>query len=157
MQDSMLPTVAYIGGPAEMAYLAQSEVIYDAILGRMPVAMPRAGFTMLDGRSAKLMDRYGLALSDFFQGESRCAERIAAELVPPRSTGVMRETAADRRRRGGRGCAPTWPRSTPRWRRRSTAARKRSAIRSARSNERPAARPCGATSAPRAMPHRFTA
>ena len=33
----MLPTVAYIGGPAEVAYLAQSAVIYERLLGRMPV------------------------------------------------------------------------------------------------------------------------
>ena len=53
VQDSMLPTVAYIGGPAEVAYLAQSEPIYRALLGRMPVAVPRSGFTLLDERSAK--------------------------------------------------------------------------------------------------------
>src|SRR5215472_1981805 len=41
VQDSMLPTVAYIGGPAELAYLAQSEAIYRTILGRMPLAIPR--------------------------------------------------------------------------------------------------------------------
>src|SRR5690349_1038056 len=40
-QDSMLPTVAYIGGPAEVAYLAQSAAIYQRLLGRMPVAIPR--------------------------------------------------------------------------------------------------------------------
>ena len=33
----MLPTVAYVGGPAEVAYFAQSRVIYDRLLGRMPV------------------------------------------------------------------------------------------------------------------------
>src|ERR1035438_1865472 len=62
VQDSMLPTVASIGGPAELAYLAQSEVLYRAVLGRMPVALPRAGFTILDAQSEKLMERYGLAL-----------------------------------------------------------------------------------------------
>ena len=42
VQDSILPTVAYIGGPAELAYLAQSEVMYRVLLGRMPVAVHRA-------------------------------------------------------------------------------------------------------------------
>src|SRR5476649_89944 len=94
VQDSMLPTVAYIGGPAEIAYLAQSETVYRTILGRMPVALPRTGFTILDARSVKLMDRYGLALPDFFQGEDWLRERISVKLVPPRLTGAMRETTA---------------------------------------------------------------
>ena len=94
VQDSMLPTVALIGGPAETAYLAQSETLYRAILGRMPVAVPRAGFTILDRRSQKLLDRYGLALPDFFHGEGPLAGRISAKLVPPTLTEAMRSTVA---------------------------------------------------------------
>ena len=92
VQDSMLPTVALIGGPAETAYLAQSETLYRAILGRMPVAVPRAGFTIIDRRSQKLLDRYGLTLPDFYHGEEPLAERIAAKLVPPTLTEAMRDT-----------------------------------------------------------------
>jgi bacillithiol biosynthesis cysteine-adding enzyme BshC len=94
VQDSMLPTVALIGGPAETAYLAQSETLYRAILGRMPVAVPRAGFTIIDKRSQKLLDRYGLALPDFFHGKEPLAERISAKLVPPTLTEAMRDTVA---------------------------------------------------------------
>jgi bacillithiol biosynthesis cysteine-adding enzyme BshC len=92
VQDSMIPTVAYIGGPAEVAYLAQSEPIYRSLLGRMPVAVPRSGFTILDERSAKRMERYGLGLPDFFHGEDALRERIAAKLVPPALSGRMRDT-----------------------------------------------------------------
>ena len=94
VQDSMLPTVASIGGPAELAYLAQSEVLYRTVLGRMPVALPRAGFTILDAHSEKLMERYGLALQSFFHGEHAVKERIAAKLVPPALSAAMRETSA---------------------------------------------------------------
>ena len=83
VQDSMLPTVAYVGGPAELAYLAQSQVIYQALLGRMPVAVPRASATLLDARAAKLFDRYELTLPDFFRGEDGIRARIAEKLVPP--------------------------------------------------------------------------
>ena len=48
MQDYLLPTVAYVGGPAELAYLAQSQVLYDRLLGRMPVMFSRSGFTLLE-------------------------------------------------------------------------------------------------------------
>ena len=94
IQDSMLPTVCYIGGPAEVAYLAQSEAIYRMLLGRMPVAVPRAGFTVLDARSAKLMDRYRLPLTEFFHGETALQERIASRLVPPALARRIQESAA---------------------------------------------------------------
>jgi len=94
IQDSMLPTVSYIGGPAEVAYLAQSEAIYRVLLGRMPVAMPRAGFTLLDARSAKLMERYRLPLNEFFHGGTALQERMASRLVPPALAGRMRESAS---------------------------------------------------------------
>src|SRR6185503_11736265 len=77
IQDSMLPTVSYIGGPAEVAYLAQSEAIYRVLLKRMPVAMPRTGFTLIDAKTEKLMKRYAVGLSDLFHGEEGLRERIA--------------------------------------------------------------------------------
>jgi bacillithiol biosynthesis cysteine-adding enzyme BshC len=92
VQDSMLPTAAYVGGPAEIAYLAQSEAIYRTVLGRMPVAVPRTGFTILDERSWKLMERYGLSLPDFFHGEDAVRQRVAARLVPPALADSMRRT-----------------------------------------------------------------
>jgi len=97
VQDSMFPTVAYIGGAAEIAYLAQSEIIYSALLGRMPVAAPRTGFTILDARSEKLFARYGLSLPDFFHGEAALRERISAKLTPPQLSGALQgaSTAID--------------------------------------------------------------
>ncbi len=83
MQDFMLPTVAYVGGPAELAYLAQSQVIYKRILGRQPVALHRSGFTVLDAHSRKLMMRYRMELPDFFHDEETVRRRVAARLVPP--------------------------------------------------------------------------
>jgi bacillithiol biosynthesis cysteine-adding enzyme BshC len=95
VQDSILPNVASILGPAEAAYLAQSEVLYSRILGRMPVAVPRAGFTILDNRSQKRIDRYGLALADFFHGKEALRERMAAALIPPDLSLRMRDTVVD--------------------------------------------------------------
>jgi bacillithiol biosynthesis cysteine-adding enzyme BshC len=94
MQDSILPTVAYIGGPAELAYLAQSEVIYRRVLGRMPVSVPRSGFTLFDQRSAKLMERYRLRLQDFFHGEEHVREQMASALIPPSLAAAVSDTKA---------------------------------------------------------------
>ena len=83
VQDYMLPTVASVMGPAEVAYMAQAQVIYRELLGREPVVVPRAAFTILDGRSAKLLARYALSLDDFFQGEQALRERAARTMTPP--------------------------------------------------------------------------
>ncbi len=90
----MLPTVAYVGGPAELAYLAQAQVLYDALLGRMPVAVHRQSATLLNARAAKLMERFGLALPDVFHGEEALAERIAQRLVPPALEAAIGRTKA---------------------------------------------------------------
>jgi bacillithiol biosynthesis cysteine-adding enzyme BshC len=82
MQDYLLPTAAYVGGPAELAYLAQSQVLYGKLLGRQPVAFPRAGFTILDERAAKRMTRYGLNLTSLFTSDQTLQATISARLVP---------------------------------------------------------------------------
>lgn len=92
VQDSILPTAAYVGGPAELAYLAQAEVMYRTILGRMPVALHRSGFTLLDQRARKLMSRYQLSLADFFHGEDVLRQRLSAALIPPPLAGAMEQT-----------------------------------------------------------------
>ncbi len=94
VQDSMLPTAAYVGGPAELAYLAQSEPVYQAILGRMPVVLHRSGFTLVDARSLKLLARYGLQPQDCFSGGDALRERIAATLVPPAMASAMNQAKA---------------------------------------------------------------
>jgi len=82
LQDFLLPTVAYIGGPAELAYLAQSNVIYDRLLGRMPVVMSRSSFTLIEERSEKLLRRYGLSVPQTLVDEEHLKDRIARALVP---------------------------------------------------------------------------
>lgn len=95
VQDYIFPTIGYVGGPAELAYLAQSAVLYRALLGRMPVITPRNGFTLVDPRGAKLMKRYGLGLEAFFGGQERLREQIAARLVPPQLEARFQQTQSE--------------------------------------------------------------
>ena len=83
MQDFLLPTAALVAGPSEAAYLAQSSVLYEALLGRMPAVLPRASFTVLDGATRKLMKKYGLSLADCLVPRRDVEEAVAAAVVPP--------------------------------------------------------------------------
>jgi len=83
VQDYLLPTVAYLGGPAEIAYFAQSSVIYEHVLGRMPVVLPRAGFTILDAKAEKLLQKYGLCIEDLWAGPQELRRKMESVSVPP--------------------------------------------------------------------------
>lgn len=93
-QDFLFPTVAYVGGPGEVAYFAQSAVLYERLLGRMPVVLPRAFFTLLDARSTRLLKRFGFALTDLLAPEEEVRTRIARQLVPRRLDAEFEKTAA---------------------------------------------------------------
>ncbi len=94
VQDYLMPTAAYVGGPAELAYFAQSQVLYDALLGRQPAALPRSFFTLLDERSHKRMVRYRLGPTDLFGGEQALHDAIADRLVPEQLRRRLGETKA---------------------------------------------------------------
>lgn len=82
VQDYLLPTIAHVAGPAEIAYLAQSQALYGRFAVAPPVEFPRAAFTLLDARSQKLLERYGLTLRSLFAGEEALKEAIAKQLAP---------------------------------------------------------------------------
>ncbi len=83
IQDFILPTAVYVGGPAELAYLAQAETVYSKLLGRMPVVLPRSSFSILDARAQKLLGRYQLSVTDCFAGPDGLQAKIAEQLIPP--------------------------------------------------------------------------
>lgn len=78
VQDALLPTLAYVAGPSELAYLAQAQVIYEMLGRPMPVIIPRAGFTLVDARAQRLLEKYGITLEDVWKGEEHLGRRIAA-------------------------------------------------------------------------------
>ncbi len=78
VQDTLLPTVAYIGGPAEIAYMAQVEVVYSQLMNRMPAILPRPGFTLVPPHVSRLLKKYGLSLTDILQGRQRLGAILAA-------------------------------------------------------------------------------
>src|SRR5439155_24158208 len=82
VQDYLLPTAAYIAGPAEIAYFAQSEVVYRHLLGRMPVILPRAGFTLVDAKGDNVFRRHGLSVEDVWAGSQGLRHKMERQSVP---------------------------------------------------------------------------
>ena len=95
MQDFLLPTVAYIGGPAEISYFAQSEVLYRNLLGRMPVMLPRAGFTLVDTKAQRLLKQYGLEVEDVWSGPQELRKRLSQASVPENISTLLNENGVE--------------------------------------------------------------
>jgi len=82
-QDYLLPTAAYIGGPAEIAYFAQSQVLYDAILGRTTPVIPRLSATLIEPDIAQVLARHELSLDDILKAHpDQLAQRLGARAIP---------------------------------------------------------------------------
>ncbi len=81
-QDTVLPTAAYIGGPAEIAYFAQSAVVYEAILGRLTPVLPRLSATLLEPAIAAVMDKHEVQLPDAMTSAEALAQRLGARAMP---------------------------------------------------------------------------
>ncbi len=91
VQDTLLPTAAYIAGPAEIAYFAQSQALYAALGARMPCVLPRAGFTLVQQPVARLMKKYGIELQDAFAGRERLRHKMERGSLTP---GLQRQFAS---------------------------------------------------------------
>jgi len=82
LQDYWLPTLAYIGGPAEVAYFAQAAVVYEKLLGRVTPILSRLSATLIDLRSERLLTKYQVELPELFHGECQLRDCIAARVLP---------------------------------------------------------------------------
>ena len=82
VQDTLLPTAAYLGGPAEIAYLAQAQVVYKRLLGRMPAVLPRASFSIVEPPIARLMSQYELSVADIVAGSQHLRSRMEQKSLP---------------------------------------------------------------------------
>jgi bacillithiol synthase len=81
-QDTLLATAAYVGGPAEIAYFAQSAVLYEAILGRITPVLPRLSATLLEPAIATVMDKDEVQLPDAMTTAEALAQRLGARAMP---------------------------------------------------------------------------
>jgi bacillithiol synthase len=82
VQDYLLPTLAYVGGAAEIAYFGQGAVVYKALLGRATPILPRFSATIVEAKPQALLERYGLSVPDIFQGSDALRESLAKHALP---------------------------------------------------------------------------
>jgi len=82
VEDYLLPTLAYTGGAAEVAYFAQAAVVYEKLLGRVTPIIPRYSATIVEPKMQRLLEKYGLAVKDAFTAPEALRQQLAARSLP---------------------------------------------------------------------------
>jgi len=82
VQDTILPTVAYVGGPGEIAYFAQLRTAYQEFEIPMPVVYPRKGFTLVERHIESSLEALSLSIQDVWGGLTAKRNALAAEEIP---------------------------------------------------------------------------
>jgi len=79
VQDYLLPTIAYYGGAAEIAYFAQTAEVYRVLERPATPILPRSSLTMIERHTGRTLERYELSLKDFFEGLEPVIKRVVEE------------------------------------------------------------------------------
>ncbi|HXP15802.1 MAG TPA: bacillithiol biosynthesis BshC, partial [Terriglobales bacterium] len=82
VEDYLLPTVAYVGGAAEVAYFGQAAVVYEALLERVTPIVPRFSGTIVEAKPQALLERYRLGVPDTFCAPDELRQKLAKHALP---------------------------------------------------------------------------
>lgn len=77
VESALLPTLAYVAGPAELSYFAQIGCLFAAHGIEPPLVFPRFRITLVEGRVRRVLEKFELAPEDF----ARPLHELTAELV----------------------------------------------------------------------------
>ena len=92
VQDWLLPTAAYIGGPAEVAYFAQIRAVYETLERQEPCVLPRASMTIIEHRHDKTLKKLKLTLPDFFDGLHAAITKVVEQSLDRETANTFAET-----------------------------------------------------------------
>ncbi len=83
-QDAILPTASYVGGPAEIAYFAQSAVVYERVLGRVTPVLARLSATLVEPAIAKMMGQHEVQFPQVLAAKTgeELGTRLGARAMP---------------------------------------------------------------------------
>ncbi len=75
-QDYLLPTVAYVAGPSEIAYFAQLKPVYTEYGLKMPIIYPRASVTILEDKIYKILEKYEIDLISLIKEPEKISQHV---------------------------------------------------------------------------------
>jgi bacillithiol biosynthesis cysteine-adding enzyme BshC len=82
VQDTLFPTVAYVAGPNELAYLGQLKPVYEHFGVPMPLMVPRVSATLLDSAGVRFLAKHDVALEALHAQDESVLNRLLEAALP---------------------------------------------------------------------------
>ncbi|HZV91020.1 MAG TPA: bacillithiol biosynthesis cysteine-adding enzyme BshC [Candidatus Nitrosocosmicus sp.] len=91
VEDYLLPTAAYVGGPSEVAYWAQVYALYPLFDMAPPAIAPRAGATLLEPKVARTLNKFHLSWESLSGDVEVVIREALRAILPERFRDVFQE------------------------------------------------------------------
>src|SRR5436309_9682351 len=82
VQDTLFPTICYVAGPNELAYLGQLRGVYQHFGVPMPLMHPRASATLLDSAALRFLVRYRVPVEALQRQDESALNQLLEAQIP---------------------------------------------------------------------------
>ena len=93
VQDTLFPTICYVAGPSELAYLGQLRGVYEQFGVPMPLMFPRTTATLLDSGAARFLAKYGLPIEELRTPDESALNKLLESQLPASVEQSLRDAA----------------------------------------------------------------
>jgi bacillithiol biosynthesis cysteine-adding enzyme BshC len=83
VQDTLFPTICYVSGPSELAYLGQLREVYEHFGVPMPLIYPRASATLLDAGASRFLTKHQVPLDALRWRDESALNQLLQSQLPP--------------------------------------------------------------------------
>jgi bacillithiol biosynthesis cysteine-adding enzyme BshC len=95
VQDALFPTICYVAGPSELAYLGQLRGVYEHFGVPMPLMYPRASATLVDSGVFRFLTKYDVPLEALqAQDDAALNELLKSQMPEELDTAMTNATQA---------------------------------------------------------------
>jgi len=82
VQDTLFPTVCYVAGPSELAYLGQLRAVYEHFGVPMPLMYPRASATLVDSGALRFLTKSQIPLEALQPQDEAALNELLKSRIP---------------------------------------------------------------------------
>ncbi len=94
VQDTLFPTICYVAGPSELAYLGQLREAYEHFGVPMPLVYPRSTATILDSGATRFLSKYNVTFEDLHAPDESALNRLLESQLPASVEESLRQASA---------------------------------------------------------------